>query len=405
MWVRVLGPSQVALGDDPAAAVDLGARKPRSVLAALALRLGSDISPDALVDLVWGTDPPRGAHGTLHSYLSGVRRVLEPGLGPRQKPTVLLTSDHGYRLDLARDHVDAHRFADEVSASRRALGPLSSQFTTGPGPEWPDRAAIAEHVDRLENLLGLWSGEAYADLPDHPEVALERTSLDQLRRGAEEDRVLGLLALGDHAVIVAATEQATARYPLQERVWALHALALARSGRQAESLAALRQIRRTLADELGLDPGQELRDLEQAVLTQATVLQEWLRPAAPTASSTAAEPVTRPGATATRWGTVGRDREVADLEAALDRAEAGEPGFALLVGEPGIGKSRLVEGMTEAAVARGFVVATGRCAQDDGAPPLWPWSQALDDLGRHDGRVLDVELERLLAGTEGEALR
>ena len=79
-----------------------------------------------------------------------------------------------------------------------------------------------------------------------------------------------------------------------------------------------------------------------------------------------------------------------------------KPAFALLVGEPGIGKSRLVEGMAEAAAGRGFVVATGRCAQDDGAPPLWPWSQALDDLGRHDGRVLDVELERLLAGTEDD---
>ena len=89
--------------------------------------------------------------------------------------------------------------------------------------------------------------------------------------------MLGLLALGDHAVVVAATEQATARYPLQERVWALHALALARSGRQADSLAALRQIRQLLADELGLDPGQELRDLEQAVLGQAPVLQDWLR--------------------------------------------------------------------------------------------------------------------------------
>ena len=79
-----------------------------------------------------------------------------------------------------------------------------------------------------------------------------------------------------------------------------------------------------------------------------------------------------------------------------------KPAFALLVGEPGIGKSRLVEGMAEAAAGRGFVVATGRCAQDDGAPPLWPWSQALDDLGRHDGRVLDVELERLLAGTQDD---
>ena len=93
---------------------------------------------------------------------------------------------------------------------------------------------------------------------------------------------------------------------------------------------------------------------------------------------------------------------MADLEAVLDRAASGEAAFALLVGEPGIGKSRLVEGHGGGRRGRGFVVATGRCAQDDGAPPLWPWSQALDDLGRHDGRVLDVELERLLAGTQDD---
>ena len=82
----------------------------------------------------------------------------------------------------------------------------------------------------------------------------------------------------------------------------------------------------------------------------------------------------------------------------LDRATAGDPAYALLVGEPGIGKSRLVERITESAAQRGFVVATGRCAQDDGAPPLWPWSQALGDLGRQDGRPLDAEVERLLSG-------
>ena len=405
--MHVLGTSQVALGDDPAVTAELGARKPRSVIAALALRLGSDVSPDALVDLVWGEEAPRGAHGTLHSYVSGVRRVLEPGLGPRQKPSVLLTSDHGYRLDLPRDRVDAHRFADEVRARRRVLAPLASQFTTGPSPEWPDRATISDHVDALEDLLGLWSGDAYADLPDHSEVALERSALDQLRRGAEEDRVLGLLALGDHSVVVAATEQATARHTLEERVWALHALALARSGRQAESLAVMRHIRRVLADELGLDPGQELRDLERAVLAQDPVLQQWLRPeskgvSTPTAPPFAASTPTTTSATPERaalgWGTVGREQEVAALEAVLDRATAGDPAYALLVGEPGIGKSRLVERVTDSAAERGFVVATGRCAQDDGAPPLWPWSQALGDLGRLDGRPLDAEVERLLSG-------
>ena len=182
MFVRVLGASEVVLeGGAAGVPVGLGARKPRSVLAALALRLGSDLSADALVELVWGEHAPPGAHGTLHSYLSGVRRVLEPGLGARQRPTVLLTGDHGYRLALRRDQVDATHFADQVRRRHRALAPLASQFTAGPTPEWPDREGIAEHVDGLEELLALWSGEAYADLADLPEVQVERAALEQLR--------------------------------------------------------------------------------------------------------------------------------------------------------------------------------------------------------------------------------
>ena len=426
MWVRVLGTSQVARGDDPGAAEDVGARKPRSVLAALALRLGSDVPPDSLVRLVWGEDAPRGAYASLHSYISGVRRVLEPGLGPREKPRVLLTSDHGDRLAVAREQVDAHHFADEVRARHRLLAPLASQLTTGPSQGWPTREEVSQQVDALEGLLGLWTGEAYADLPDEPEVVLERSSLAQLRLNAEEARVLGLLALGDHAVVVAATEQATSRYPLQERVWALHALALTRSGRQAEALDALRHLRSVLADELGLDPGQELRDLEQAVLRQDDVLQEWLRPpveAAPGDSgrsdptSTAPPTHTIPGssepAPATGWTTVGREREQAALAGVLDRAGSGTPATALLVGEPGIGKSRLVERVSTLAAERGFRVARGRCSQDDGAPALWPWGQALRDLARLDGGVLHPEVEQVLAGTwsgndegaEGQAFR
>jgi DNA-binding SARP family transcriptional activator len=403
VWVRVLGTSQVALGDEPAATVDVGARKPRSVLAALALRLGSDVPPDALVRLVWGEDAPRGAHGTLHSYLSGVRRVLEPGLGPREKPRVLLTSDHGYRLALGREHVDAHRFADEVRTLHRSLAPLATQLTTGPAPDWPTRAEVSGSVDRIEELLALWTGDAYADLPDEPEVVLERTSLDQLRLDAEESRVLGLLALGDHAVVVAATEEATARYPLRERVWALHALALTRSGRQAEALAALRQVRSVLADELGLDPGRELRELEQAVLVQDPALHRWLRAssngsaptAAPASDSPVPSPAPTPAGTTTGWPTVGRAAEEAALLDVLARAEAGTPATALLVGEPGIGKSRLVSRVMAVARERGFRVATGRCSQDDGAPSLWPWSQALRELAPGD---LGSHVEELLAG-------
>ena len=144
VWVRVLGTSQVALADDPAATVDVGARKPRSVLAALALRLGSEVPPDALVRLVWGEDAPRGAHGTLHSYLSGVRRVLEPDLGPREKPRVLLTSDHGYRLALLARRMDR---LEQLAAE---LGPTAVAIAA----DVTDRSALVAAADQVHQGFG-----------------------------------------------------------------------------------------------------------------------------------------------------------------------------------------------------------------------------------------------------------
>ena len=269
--------------EGPQGPVELAARKRRSILAALALEPGATMTPDRLVDLVWGGDAPPGAHGTMHTYISGLRRSLEPDLAPRARPTVLVTTDAGYRLAVDRTDVDAAWFAAEVRRLHRALSPLTTQLTTGPDPAWPTRDEVVTHVEALEDALRAWRGTAYADLPDHPDVLAERAALDELRATAEEDSALGLLALGEHAGVVAATEQATARSTLRERPWALHALALARSGRQAEALEAIRTVRGLLADELGLDPGPELRGLESAILRQDPVLSAWLRPAAPAA--------------------------------------------------------------------------------------------------------------------------
>lgn len=403
----MLGPGRVFRDDEGGGPVELGSRKPRSILAALALRLGRDVPADTLVDLVWGEDAPRSAMGTLQAYISGLRRALEPGLGPRERPVVLVTTDRGYRLELDRASVDAYTFADEVRARHRVLAPLAGQLGVLSGATdpagWPSRDTVSEQVDALEQALGLWAGEPYADLPDHPDVTAARAELEELRLNAEEDRVLGLLALGDHATVVAATEQAVGRHPFRERTWALHGLALARSGRQADALDALRRIRSVLADELGLDPGQELRDLEQAVLRQDPGLQQWLRPEA--GPSTPAPPVPDEASAglvrrtaSERWATVGREREEAALDGLLDRAEQGETASALLVGEPGIGKSRLVEQLAARAGERGFQVAVGRCSQDDGAPPLWPWVSLLHGLVESRGGALDAELEAALSG-------
>ena len=397
MEVGVLGASRIVRDGSP---VDLPARKLRSLLAALAVEPGATVTADRLVDLVWGDDAPRGAHGTLHSYISGLRRTLEADLPPGARPQVLVTSDVGYRLAIDRPYVDATAFTDEVRALHRDVAPLDSQFSTGPQAGWPDPHRAAGWLEVLEAALRRWRGQAYADLGDHPDAVAVRHALDELRTTAEEDRALIMLALGDAAGVAAATEQATARHPFRERTWAVHALALARSGRQADALSVTRRLRDGLAEELGLDPGPLVRTLENAILRQDEAILQTLPTLAGSASlSSPTGGLSRvaPEATAiTSWQTIGREREHRLLEQTLTEALAGQPSVVVLVGEPGQGKSRLTDDLTQVAKGRDMLVVAGSCSADDGAPPLWPWQPILTALASDsDGDVPPLDLIRL----------
>ena len=370
--------------------IDLGARKPRSIVAALAMTPGRPVSADLLADLVWAGEPPRAAHGALHSYLSGLRRAIEPDRPARGAASVIETTDHGYVLRVAPDTVDAHAFTAVATRVDRVLAPLASQLTGAPAVGWPDRSEVVEVLSSLDDLLGGWGGEPYADLPEHPDVLAARAALEQQRLAAEEVRMLGLLALGEHSSVLAVTETTVGPEQLRERWWALHAAALARAGRQADALESLRTVRGILADELGLDPGAELRALEEAVLRQEPALDVTLaREEAPPARPK--ERVRRVAPAAT---SVGREAERAALSDCVDRAEGGGAAFAQLVGEPGIGKTHLVEGFVAQAREAGLRVGVGRCARDDGAPPLWPFRSAFEGLG------VEVDLEP--GGEDGE---
>lgn len=379
--ICVLGASRVI--DQEGAEVELGSRKPRSIVAALALTPGRPVTADTLADLVWGGEPPRTAQGSLHAYLSGLRSALEPDRPSRGAASVIETTDHGYVLRTPAAAVDAHAFADQVGDAGRVLAPLSSQFEVGPTAAWPTRAEVSGAVDQLDDMLATWAGEPYADLPDHPDVRAARASLERLRAAAEEARLLGLLAVGDHAGVLATTESATARNPMDEALWATHALALVRAGRQADALEALRTVRATLVEELGIDPGSRLRALEAAVLGQAPEIEQTLTAPVVVPVSAPTAPVHVTGAHADP--TVGREAELAVLSALLDRAAGGAFTCAELVGEPGIGKTRLATDLAREASERGFAVAWGRCSQDDGAPPLWPWRAVLEALGEPAG--------------------
>ncbi len=376
MWVGVLGPLEVRRAGDP---VDLGAPKPRTLLAALALAGGRPVSVDALLDLVWGGSPTPGALSTLHAYVSGLRKALEPDRARRTASEVLVTQAPGYALRVAPADVDAGRFTTAVTSwHRRLAGPLL-------GPQDTDAATLAEGAAALDEALALWRGEPYAELGDLPSAVAERGHLEELRLVALEDRAWARLAQGDHATVAAELEQLTVLHPLRERLWALRALALVRSGRQAEALEVLRTVRDVLADELGLDPGVELQDLQERILRQDPTLA-WQAPAAPSprpgpAAEPAAAAASPEPVTAHDWPLLGRDRELGVLGERLTRAVRGHTELVVVTGAPGIGKSRLSSELIALARARGARTVVGRCSQDDGAPPLYPWRAVLADLG------------------------
>ncbi|GAA2133634.1 BTAD domain-containing putative transcriptional regulator [Nocardioides bigeumensis] len=380
MRVNVLGAIEVWRGPaHEGEPVNLGAPKPRSLVTALALSGGRAVSPDTLADLVWAGEPPDGVAGTLQAYVSGLRRALEPERPPRTPPTVLVSVPPGYALRLEPDAVDATRFAALVNGVRRRLGRRDHAWDRPAlGPD-EVAAALAE----LDEALGLWRGDPYLELGDAPTAVAERARLTELRVVALEDRAALRLTTGDHAGVAAELEALAPAYPVREQLWGLRAVALARSGRQAEALDVLAELRRVLDEELGLEPSRPLQALQTALLRQDPDVL-----GAPDLDLPA-EPVTAPPAPATKpvsaapvgWPLVGRDAQLASLVGRLDEALAGTPAFAAVTGDPGIGKTRLCAELLAVARARGVRVVVGRCSQDDGAPPLWPWQQVLTTLG------------------------
>jgi hypothetical protein len=223
----------------------------------------------------------------------------------------------------------------------------------------------------LAAALELWRGAPLAELASDPFARPDIIRLEELHLSAIEDRVEADLILGSHAQVVGELEALVARNPLRERTRAQLMLALYRSGRQAEALAAYREARRALVDELGIEPGKPLQELEQAILRQDAALDLHAGPEAP---------APRPGRRAAGV-FVGRDREVDELSTALEDAAAGRGRFFLISGESGIGKTRLVDELASRAKDVGARVLWGRGSKRGGAPPYWPWLQALQSFG------------------------
>ncbi len=356
--------------------LQLGGRRQRAVLAALVMARGEAVPADRLVDHVWGEAPPVNPTGTLQSYVSHLRRRLEPDAGARTRSGVIASSGNGYALRLATDAVDAWRFEQAVTAS--------------PGSP-PDQAAAA-----LDDALRLWRGPAYTEYADEPWAQAEVARLTELRQVARE-RLLGArLDVVDAALLIGELEALVADNPLREERWRLLVLALYRAQRQADALAALRRARTTLRDTLGVDPGPALRSLEREVLTQASSLDGSGTPAdRPARRASDAPPLGRaPARPGPRIELSEREDELRQLASAVDALADGSGGLVLIQGPAGIGKTALLGVAAGLAAERTLPVLTARCSRLERAFGFGVVRQLLDPaLGEGERR------EHLLGGT------
>ncbi|WP_121193895.1 BTAD domain-containing putative transcriptional regulator [Motilibacter peucedani] len=366
MLYRLLGPFAVERAGRP---VDLGGPKQRALAAALAQEAGVTVSTDRLLQCIWGDDQPPSAVSSLHALVSRVRSALraEPG-----EPAAVVRSGNGYSLDVPASALDTTRFVEAARAARSSV----------------QRGDWAGAVRQAESALSWWRGSYLEDLADEDWVRPSSAAWSERRAGVLEDLVTGLLGVGELATAVARTGTMLAEQPLGERAAWLHMTALHRAGRSGDALAAYRSHAAALDDELGLEPGPELKGLQTAILRQDPAVAGWPASASPPIRP---EQTSEVRAVETGERLVGRTAELAVVDEVLHLARGQRSAWLVLMGKAGIGKTRLA---TEAAAhwrAEGGSVVQVACPDDDAPPPWWPVRQVLRALGADPGPVLAPE--------------
>lgn len=345
--VQLLGPVRVY--DEDATPVEVGGVRLRMLLARLALGGGRAVSADALVDGLWGQEPPADAANALQALASRLRK-------PLRGSAAVESASGGYRLSLRPEDVDVHRFEELAARGRRELAAGRADEAAG----------------LLAKALGLWQGDALADVLDAPFAQPVATRLQSLRTAAAEDRWDSELQRGRYGEVLPDLEAAGAERPLSERVAGLRMRALSAAGRQSDALAVYEAIRERLGDELGVDPSAELRETHLALLRgELKAPRERAEPA-----------VSRLPARLTSF--VGRDGELDLVAQHLARGR-----LVTIVGGGGAGKTRLsLEAATrDRAHARGrvwFVPLAGVSAPDQLADAV------LGALGSTDGALYEA---------------
>ena len=347
--IGILGPVELVGGGR----AQLSGVKERCLLAALAVHCGEAVGAAALQDALWGDRPPRTAAKTLQNYVLRVRRALA-GAGDGDGDPGIVTLPAGYCLRAAPGTVDASLAEGLIGAGRQEMA-------------GGDPAAAAR---LLRQALDLWRGPALAEFAGLPFAASEALRLDELREAALEDLFDAELALGRHHEVVASLEALVTSGPLRERRWGQLMVALYRDARQAEALGAFHRLRQLLAQDLGVDPGAELRQLHQAILRQSPELTWRPRP--------------RPQETGGP-GYFGRVPEMSRLLRRFEDAAAGRGGVVLLAGEPGIGKSHALQQLAGAARVGSATVLTGQCVEGTWVPPFRPFAEAIAGYGESVG--------------------
>ncbi|WP_169741735.1 BTAD domain-containing putative transcriptional regulator [Nocardioides aequoreus] len=361
----LLGPLQVRRAGT---ALDLGAPKQRLVLARLLLSHGRVVHADALLDAVWGDDPPASALPSLQVYVSNLRRVLRDG---STAPSPLVRQAPGYLLDTTGHEVDADLFLADVAAAQAAQR----------DERWSEAAGAAT------DALARWRGPVVADLGEPLWAAPEAHAWEERRALAHRVQVTGLLGAGDVEDAVASALELRQTRPHDDEAARLLALALHRAGRTADALEQLRRHLDRLDADLGLEPSAQLRDLQTSLLRAdpGPPPQGGVVPAGPGPAPEATTPATLGDDT-----FVGRESQLGVAREALTRVAGGAPAWLVLTGPAGIGKTRLAERVLALASATGADVVRAGCPEDSGAPAGWPLRQVVAGLGADPDEVLRV---------------
>ncbi|MFI0774015.1 BTAD domain-containing putative transcriptional regulator [Streptomyces sp. NPDC021212] len=351
--LQILGPLRAWRGG---VELDAGPRQQAYLLALLLARAGRPVSITELIDLMWADDVPASALNIIHKYVGALRRLLEPGLPARGTGSYLHRRGNGYLFTAGLGMLDLVTFRECVARAKTALAQRHHD------------AAFDNYVE----ALGLWHGPAGDGLTHGPTAIPIFTALDAEWYDACAAAAELAVSLARPERVLPALHLAASLAPLHEPVQAGLISTLAAAGQQAEALSLFSAVRARLTEELGIDPGPALQAAHRRVLM----------PTPPSATVTGTDNTGGGAQASTAGSLVGRAEELAVLRQTMESAFTGGTAIGVVEGEPGVGKTHLLEEITAEADLRGALVVWGRCLDGDGTPSMWPWVQAI-------GTVLD----------------